>query len=144
MQLKRFIVAIAVRQDDLTSAEVQMLGAEHLSGMHGNSPAGHVQALAIDDLRAASITFWTAWDGEIKSMRTRSAFLRRGVGQALLDEIIRTAKRRGYARLHLETGTGDAFEPAHALYRRNKFERGAPFGDYVATDFNVFMVKSLG
>jgi putative acetyltransferase len=151
---------IQVRQDDLSSLEVQRLVAEHLSGMQSNSPPGHVNALAIEALRDPSVTFWTAWaggdlcgcgalkelnsrTGEIKSMRTRAAFLRRGVGQAILDEILGTARRRGYSRLLLETGTGEAFEAAHALYRRNGFEWGGPFGGYVATDFNVFMVKVL-
>lgn len=151
---------INVRQDDVSSAEVQSLIAEHLSGMHSSSPPGHVHALAIESLRATSVTFWTAWvdgilggcgalkeldshTGEVKSMRTRSAFLRRGVGQAVLDEIVRTARRRGYSRLLLETGTGKAFEPAHALYRRNGFDWSGPFGEYSATDFNVFMAKVL-
>jgi putative acetyltransferase len=154
------IVSINVRQDDLSSAEVQSLIAEHLSAMHSNSPPGHVHALAIEKLRAPSVTFWTAWSdgmlcgcgalkeldsftGEVKSMRTRRAFLRRGVGQAILDEIISTARRRGYSRLLLETGTGQAFEPAHALYSRNGFEWSGPFGEYTATDFNVFMAKVL-
>jgi putative acetyltransferase len=81
--------------------------------------------------------------GEIKSMRTQAAFLRRGVGQAILDEIVRAARQRGYLHLRLETGTGGAFEPAHALYRRNGFESSGSFGDYSATHFNLFMVKAL-
>jgi putative acetyltransferase len=154
-------VGIEVRQEDLSSAEVHSLIAEHLSGMHSNSPPGHVNALAIKNLQAPSVTFWAAWldgtlcgcgalkeldplTGEIKSMRTRSAFLRHGVGQAILNEIIRTAHQRGYSRLLLETGTGPAFEPAHRLYQRNGFEWGSPFGEYVATDFNVFMAKVVG
>ena len=153
-------MGIEVRQDDLSSAEVQSLIAEHLAGMHSNSPSGHVHALAIENLRAPTVTFWTArvddilWGcgalkeldaltGEVKSMRTRAAYVRRGVGQAILDEIVRTARRRGYSRLLLETGTGQAFEPAHALYRRNGFQWSGPFGEYSATDFNVFMAKVL-
>jgi putative acetyltransferase len=153
-------VSIQIRQDDLSSEEVHALIAEHLSGMHSNSPPGHVNALAIESLRHPSVTFWTAWiddtlcgcgalkelspvDGEVKSMRTREAFLRRGVGQAILDEIIHVALDRGYSRLLLETGTGEAFEAAHALYRRNGFEWSGSFGDYIATDFNVFMTKLL-
>jgi putative acetyltransferase len=153
-------VRVTVRRDDLTSAEVQSLIAEHLSGMHSHSPPGHVHALAIENLRAPGVTFWTAWmddslcgcgalkeldprTGEVKSMRTRAAFLRRGVGQAILDEIVRAARERGYSRLLLETGTGPAFDPAHALYRRNGFEWSGPFGEYIATDFNVFMAKVL-
>lgn len=76
-------------------------------------------------------------------MRTRAAFLRRGVGQAVLDEIVLAARRRGYSRLLLETGTGKAFEPAHAFYRQNGFEWSEPFGEYSATDFNVFMARTL-
>jgi putative acetyltransferase len=153
-------VSISVRPDDLSSAEVQSLVAEHLAGMHRNTPPGHVNALAIEKLREPGVTFWTAWldgalcgcgalkeldplTGEIKSMRTRPNFLRRGVGQAVLDEIVRTARQRGYSRLLLETGRGPAFEPAHAFYRRNAFEWSGPFGEYSATEFNVFMVKEI-
>ena len=115
------------------------LVAEHLAGMHGNSPPGHVHALAIEGLRQPGVTFWSAWKGEalcgcgalkeldpgageLKSMRTRNAFLRQGVGQAVLDEIVRTARARGYSSLFLETGTGEAFAAAHALYLRNGFK----------------------
>lgn len=77
-------------------------------------------------------------------MRTRPAFLRQGVGQAVLNCILQTATARGYRSVHLETGTGPAFEAAHALYLRNGFAWSGPFGDYEASDFNVFMVKRLG
>lgn len=50
------IMGIIVRQDDLSSAEVQSLIAEHLSGVHSNSPPGHVNALAIEKLQAPSGT----------------------------------------------------------------------------------------
>lgn len=151
---------IDVRIDDLSAAEVRALVVEHLSGMRDTSPPGHVHALAIEGLREAGVTFWTARldgqlcgcgalkeldprTGEVKSMRTRAAYLRRGVGQAVLDEIVRTARHRGYTRLFLETGTGPAFVAAHALYLRNGFAWTGPFGDYAATEFNVFMVKDL-
>ncbi len=151
---------IRVVPDDLASPQVQELIAEHLAGMHGNTPAGHVHALAIEGLRVPEVTFWSAWcdgklcgcgafkaltdtSGEIKSMRTRTAHLRKGVGQAVLDEIVRTARARGYTHLYLETGTGEPFAAAHALYLRNGFEWCGPFGDYTATEFNVFMVKRL-
>jgi putative acetyltransferase len=154
-------MALTIRPDDLTSADVQALVAEHLAGMHSHSPPGQVHALALQSLRAPEVRFWTAWTaagelcgcgalkqldaakGEVKSMRTRAAFLRQGVGQAVLDEITRTARQRDYTQLLLETGTGPAFEPAHRLYMRNGFEWCGPFGDYVATEFNVFMVKPL-
>jgi putative acetyltransferase len=151
---------IQIREDDLSTTEVQDLVAEHLAGMHSNSPPGHVNALAIQSLRRWDVTFWAARidghlcacgalkeldvsTGEVKSMRTRPAYLRQGVGQAMLDEIVRTARARGYTHLYLETGTGQAFKAAHALYLRNEFTRCGAFGDYTATIFNVFMVKVL-
>lgn len=151
---------IRLQVDDLTSEAARTLVAEHLAGMHGSSPPGHVNALAIERLQKLGITFWTAWqgnalcgcgalqelnarEGEIKSMRTRSAFTRQGVGQAVLSEIMNTARQRGYQALYLETGTGVPFEAAHALYLRNGFDWCGAFGDYVATDFNVFMAKTL-
>jgi putative acetyltransferase len=152
---------IHVRVDDLSSPEVQALVAEHLAGMQGNTPPGHVHALAIEGLKTPEITFWSAWldgqlggcgalralsatAGEVKSMRTGKAFLRQGIGQAVLDEVMRTARERGYTHLYLETGTGEAFAAAHALYQRNGFAWCGPFGDYTATYFNVFMCKEFG
>ncbi|MEW9624895.1 GNAT family N-acetyltransferase [Rhodanobacter geophilus] len=151
---------IETRIDDLSSPAIQALVAEHLAGMHSHSPPGHVHALALDSLRQPGVAFWSAWcgqdlcgcgalkeldspSGEIKSMRTRPAFLRKGVGQAILDEILRTARDRKYGRLYLETGTGPAFTAAHSLYLRNGFDWCGPFGNYAATDFNVFMEKVL-
>lgn len=153
--------ALTVRHDDLASTEVQTLIAEHLAGMHAHTPEGHVHAMALEALRHPSVTVWTAWRGralcgcgalkqldpvagEIKSMRTRTAFLRQGVGQAVLVTIIDAARARGYTQLFLETGSGEAFAAAQALYRRNGFRRCGPFGDYAATGFSVFMTRSLG
>jgi len=153
-------MSIEVRIDDLSSPEVQSLVAEHVAAMRRNSPPGSVYALAIEGLQRADITFWSAWkggalcgcgalkqldarSGEIKSMRTRAAYSRQGVGQAVLNCIVETAVARGYRALHLETGSGPAFEAAHALYLRNGFVRSGPFGDYEASDFNVFMTKEL-
>lgn len=151
---------IQVRRDDLSGAAIQALIAEHLAGMNENSPAGHVNALALEGLRVPGVTFWSAWTdgdlcgcgalkeidpeaGEIKSMRTRPKYLGRGVGQAILDEIVRTAEDRGYRKLYLETGTGKAFAAAHGLYLKNGFGWCGAFGNYAATEFNVFMVRVL-
>jgi putative acetyltransferase len=153
-------VRIQIQVDDLSTNEVQELVAEHLAGMHSNSPPGHVNALATQSLRKPDVTFWIARvdghlcacgalkeldpsAGEVKSMRTRPAYLRQGIGQAILDEIVRTASARGYTHLYLETGTGQAFAAAHAFYQRNLFTWCGAFGDYTATTFNVFMVREL-
>ena len=145
---------------DLADPRVLDLLRVHLDGMHAASPPGTVYALDLTGLKTPDISFWAAWDsetllgfgalkalgdvaGEVKSMRTRQEHLRQGVAAALLDHLIALARARGYRRLSLETGSGDAFEPALALYRKRGFVGGAAFGDYTAGPFNQFLHLTL-
>jgi putative acetyltransferase len=57
----------------------------------------------------------------------------------LLDE----AKRRGYERLSLETGSMAAFEPARRLYESHGFAYCGPFADYILDPNSVFMTIKL-
>ncbi len=149
-----------IREDDLRSEAIASLLREHLEGMAEVSPPESMHALDIEGLRAPNITFWTGWQGdelfgcgalkeldaehgEIKSMRTATAHLRKGVASHLLEHIIKEAERRSYRRLSLETGSMDAFKPARALYASYGFEYCAPFGDYVEDSYSVFMTKRL-
>lgn len=132
----------------------------HLSGMHENGPPGSVYALDLSGLKAPNISFYTAWEGdallgmgalkeidavfgEIKSMRTDPAHLRKGIAAALLEHLITIARSRGYHRLSLETGSGPYFEPALALYRKRGFVNGGVFGEYIQSDFNQFLHLDL-
>jgi putative acetyltransferase len=145
-----------VREDDLSGQQSRALLALHLAGMHANSPPGSVFALDLSGLEAPGVSVWSAWyngriasigalkmldaeNAEIKSMHTHPDFLRMGAGAAILERIIATARARGVRRLSLETGSGPAFEPALALYRRRGFANGAPFSDYEQSDFNQFL-----
>jgi putative acetyltransferase len=145
---------------DFDDDRVKALLARHLQGMHANTPPGHVFALDWSGLQKPDISFYALWvgdellgigalkeldtrAGEIKSMRTADAHLRRGVAAAILEHIIAEARRRGYARLSLETGAGPAFEPAHTLYRKYGFTDGGAFGDYVKSPFNLFLHLDL-
>lgn len=149
-----------LRSDDLSGAATRELLALHLRQMHANSPPGSVFALDLSGLQGADVDVWSAWrdgriagigalrtladgNGELKSMRTHPDFLRQGVAAALLEHIIATARGRGMSRLSLETGSGPAFEPALALYRRRGFVPGPAFGDYAASDFNQFLHLAL-
>lgn len=149
-----------IRIDDLAGPEIRDLLEEHLRHMHELSPPESVHALDLDGLRRPDVTFWTAWHGsallgcgalreidpghgEIKSMRTARAHLRRGTAQAMLAHIVAEARRRGYARLSLETGSMPAFAPARALYERFGFAPCGPFADYVEDPHSVFMTLAL-
>jgi putative acetyltransferase len=150
-----------LREDDLTGEEVRWLLAYHLAKAHENSPPGHVFALDLSGLRAPGVTVWSAWrgaalvgigalkllgdgSGELKSMRTHPEHLRTGVAAALLDHIITEARQRGLWRLSLETGSGPAFEPALALYRKRGFIDGEAFADYARSEFSQFLHLALG
>jgi putative acetyltransferase len=148
--------------DDLTGAEVAAFIAEHIKEMKAVAPRPESKhALDLEGLRAPDITFWTVWhqgllvgcgalkeldekNAEIKSMRTSSAHLRKGVASALLDHMLGVARARGYRSLSLETGSFEFSAPARALYEKFGFEYCAPFADYEEDPYSVFMTKRVG
>ena len=75
----------------------------------------------------------------VECMRIR----RRGFAAALLEHIVGEARACGLRRLSLETGSGPAFEPALALYRKRGFVDGEAFADYVRSDFNPLLHLTL-
>lgn len=145
---------------DLADRQVQALIAFHQRAMQEGSPPGHSFALDLSGLQNDAVTVWAvhceermaaigalkrlgAAQGEVKSMRTHPDFLRRGIAAALLETIIAHARAEGLTRLSLETGSGPAFEPALALYRRHGFVNGPAFADYTLTDFNQCLHLAL-
>lgn len=149
-------MAFELRIDDLSSPETKGLLALHLLGMQASSPPESVFALDLSGLLDPRVTVWSAWRGEriaavgalkmlgdgtaeVKSMRTHPDVLRQGAAARILETIIAEAKARGVTRLSLETGSGPAFEPALALYRRRGFVEGEAFSDYIRSEFNQFL-----
>jgi putative acetyltransferase len=149
-----------LREGGLDHPAVIALLEEHFAGMLANSPPDSCHFLDLSGLRGADVTFWTAWDGdallgcgalkqidpdhgEIKSMRTAADHLRRGVAARLLERIMDTARARGYRRLSLETGSGEAFDAAQRLYRLFGFTECPPFADYRPDPFSRFMSRPL-
>lgn len=146
--------------DDLSRSAVHELLHEHLQSMYELSPPESVHALDLGKLCQPDITFWTIWDGdlllgcgalrelcathgEIKSMRTPKSHRRLGAGRAILAHIVEVAKLRAYERLSLETGSMEAFMPAHRLYASFGFEFCGPFGDYKEDPNSCFMTLRL-
>jgi len=155
-------LSFEVRPARLDDPQVLELLDIHLAGMHANSPPEAVFALDLSGLNTPEVTLWGAWapdgriaamgalkmlgDGtaEVKSMRTHPDFLRQGAAAAILEAIIELARTEGIWRLSLETGSGEAFEPALSLYRKRGFASGDAFGDYTKSAFNQFMHLALG
>ena len=149
-----------LRLDDLTHPEILDLLREHLRCMAEVSPPESRHALNIDELRQPDVTFWSIWDGarlagcgalkeidaghgEIKSMRTAYAYQRQGVASEIVRFLIEEAKRRGYRRLSLETGSMAYFKPARRLYTRFGFEICEPFASYRVDPNSIFMTREL-
>ena len=149
-----------IRVDDLSSPEIIGLLHEHLRSVALHSPPESVHALGLEALRDPDITFWSVWQhselmgcgaikeldsrhGEIKSMRTASSHLQKGVAARLMRHILEEAERRSYERLSLETGSMDAFAPARSLYARFGFKPCGPFANYVEDPYSVFMTREV-
>jgi putative acetyltransferase len=149
-----------IRLDDLQGSAIQALLQAHLDAMYEYSPPESVHALDLDALRHPSISFWCAWDGdellgcgalkqhsaehaELKSMRTASAHLRKGVARAILRHIESAARARGIRRISLETGSNAPFAAAQKLYTSEGFVECGPFADYVLDPYSLFMTKAL-
>ena len=128
--------------------------------MRAGSPPEACHVLPIDGLKSPDIRFFTVREdgvllgcgalkrlapgqGEIKSMRTASAALGRGVGKAILDHLVATARDEGMIRLSLETGSTEQFAAANRLYDKEGFERTGPFGDYQDTAWTRFFTREI-
>lgn len=158
--MDRPMTDFVIREDDLSGPRIAALLEFHIAEAIRHSPPGSVHAMPIDRLRGVDVTFWSLWNdgdlagcgalkqldaghGELKSMRTAPAFLRRGVGEAILLHLIAEGRRRGYRRLSLETGRATPFAAARALYRKHDFAECPPFADYRKDDFSMCMTRML-
>jgi putative acetyltransferase len=151
---------LQIIEGGLDDRRVVELLRTHVSRARAETARGSAHALDLSQLRGPEITFWSAWEGdsvvgvgalkrltpehgEIKSMHTAEAARGRGVGSALLRQIMATARARGMSRLSLETGSWAYFLPARALYARHGFVECPPFGEYGDDPNSVFMTLEL-
>lgn len=154
------VVEVHVRKEDVTAPDVIALLLAHLKSMALHSPPESIHALNADRLRQPDVTFWSAREdgvllgcgalkelnsrhGEVKSMKTSPQHVRKGAAKRILHHIIEEAKRRGYQRISLETGSMDAFLPARRLYEKTGFQYCGPFADYNEDPNSLFMTLNM-
>jgi putative acetyltransferase len=162
LSTKRIIQAnpMKVIPGDLSDPRIIDLLRAHLTTARAATGPGSAHALDLSGLQSADIDLWSIWDGEalvgvgalkrlsasageVKSMHTAQSARRKGAGAAMLRHIITAARASGLARLSLETGSWDYFQPARALYRGFGFVECPPFGDYKVDPNSVFMTLGL-
>jgi putative acetyltransferase len=151
---------LVIAEDDARRADVRALVARHLDYANEMTPPAHVHALVDDGLADPAVTMFSARldgivaaigalreldvrHGEVKSMHTAAEARGLGIGSALLDHLVSVARQRGYGRVSLETGTGDAFAPARSLYAARGFVPCEPFGEYTVNGYSVCMTLAL-
>jgi putative acetyltransferase len=142
-------------------AQVDALLARHAALMRALSPAESCHVMTAEALVASGATVYALRDAtgdvmavgalkplgnggvELKSMHTAAEARSRGLGRALLVQLLEAARGAGATDAWLETGSADEFAPARALYEGAGFAFCAPFGDYVEDPLSVFMHRSL-
>ena len=129
----------AIGADDPRRDDVRGLLERHLEFARRQTPPEDAHALD-DDQLAADPAIWffsyrtgagalkllavgalkllDAGHAEIKSMHTAEEARGRGVGRAMVERLLAEARARGFTRVSLETGTGEPFAAARALYAR--------------------------
>ena len=149
-----------IHEGELDREDVRALLAQHFAEMRAGSPPSACHVLPVDGLKGPAIRFFTLREdgvllgcgalkqlgtghGEVKSMRTADMALGRGVGKAMLDHLVATAKQEGMIRISLETGSTDQFAAANRLYEKEGFERTGPFGGYADTPFTRFFTRAI-
>lgn len=149
-----------IERADPRDARVRELVERHLTFGRSFTPLEDAHALEVDELADPAIVLFAARDreevlavgalkeigdghGELKTMHTAETARGRGIGRAMLDHLLGEARRRGYRRVSLETGTMDAFAPARALYEGAGFAICEPFGDYRPRPHSVYMALDL-
>ena len=147
-------------EGELDLEDVGALLKQHFAEMRAGSPPEACHVLPIGGLNDPAIRFFTLREngnllgcgalkrlepghGEVKSMRTSGAALGRGVGKAIVDHLVATARQEGMTRLSLETGSTGQFAAALRLYEKEGFQACGPFGDYADTPFTRFFTREI-
>lgn len=151
---------LVVAIEDPRADDVRALLAEHLAFARRTTPPEDVHALDLAGLLDPAVTFLSArlggelvgigalkqLDGssaEVKSMHTAAATRGRGVGRAVLDQLLAVAAERGCQRVSLETGSIHPFAPARSLYAGAGFVECGPFANYAPSPASTYMTISL-
>ena len=134
-------------EGNFDNLEVNNLLKKHFIELRSVSPAGSTHVLDIDGLKDPSIKFWSLWEdnkligcgalkfleknhGEFKSIRVADEFRKKGIGERIINHLIKEAKKLKISKLSIETGAGEFFLPARNLFSKFGFKSCPPFAHY--------------
>ncbi|MGH3716759.1 MAG: ribosomal protein S18-alanine N-acetyltransferase [Micromonosporaceae bacterium] len=110
---------------ELLPIEAELFGAEQwTAGMFWSELAhGHYYRVAIEDqtiVGYAGLASLAPGEATVQNIAVRPEYQRRGIGDALLTDLLAEAERRHATRILLEVAAPNA--AAQALYKRHGFE----------------------
>jgi len=169
LQITISLVALVIALDSPIAADVQLVLQRHWDFLHApkhtaggltSPPKSSHHYLDTNSLLAPEVSFFSArvdgsvvaigamveidsGHGEIKSMHVVVERRGQGLGQKMVEHLIGVARKRGFARVSLETGSMPEFEPARALYTSAGFVDCGPFADYKLSVHSRFMTQVL-
>lgn len=143
-----------IRRDDPLAADVRELIDTHLAFNNSVTPPEEVYAIDALGLVHVDIEFFSfRRDGallaigalkrlddqhaELKSIHTAAAARSQGIGARMINHLVSEARRQGFRRVSLETGTMPEFEPARRMYLRAGFAPCEPFAEYRRTPYSA-------
>jgi len=153
--------AVHIARADFTDPRLAAFLQAHLDDIEPTAPPESRHALDLTALQGDGVRLWVATDAhgivgtvalaavddgheELKSMRTEPRVRGTGVATRLLAHALDDARRRGVARVSLETGSMGFFAPARRFYARSGFVPCEPFGSYADDPLSRFMTRELG
>jgi putative acetyltransferase len=99
--------------------------------------------IVVDDLTGPQIAGFLGEHVQEMLSITPPESKRSGIASMMLEHIIAEARRMGFTRLSLETGSAGFFRPARRLYEKFGFEYCEPFADYRPDPHSVFLTRTL-
>ena len=151
---------VTISIDDPRASDVRALVERHLEFARSHVPPGDIHALDLAGLLDPAVTMFTCRargellavgalkrldrrHAELKSMHTAQAARGRGIGRAMVAHLLDVARKRGFRRVSLKTGSQPAFAPARSLYASAGFTPCEPFSGYRPSRNSTFMTLSL-
>ncbi len=147
-------------EGNFDNLEVNDLLKKHFIELRSVSPAGSTHVLDIDGLKDPSIKFWSLWEnnkligcgalkflekdhGEFKSIRVADEFRKKGIGERIINHLIKEAKKLEISKLSIETGAGEFFAPARKLFNKFGFKKSEPFAHYKVDPNSCYFTLDL-
>jgi putative acetyltransferase len=147
-------------EGNFDNLEVNDLLKKHFIELRSVSPAGSTHVLDIDGLKDPSIKFWSLWEnnkligcgalkflekghGEFKSIRVADEFIKKCIGERIINHLIEEAKKLEISKLSIETGAGEFFAPARKLFNKFGFKKSEPFAHYKVDPNSCYFTLDL-